>query len=38
MTQRFGKFPKNLGNDLDTFDKAIVFEKQHYYVGNNLRI
>ena len=38
MTQRFGKFPKYLGNGLDTFDMAYVFEKRLYYVGNGLRI
>ena len=38
MTQRLGKFPKYLGNGLDTWDKALVFEKLLYYVGNGLRI
>ena len=38
MTQRFGKWPKYLGNDLDTFDTALVFEKRLHYVGNGLRI
>ena len=38
MTQRFGKFPKFLGNGLDTSDMALVFEKWLYYVGNGLRI
>ena len=37
-TQRFGKWPKYLGNDLDTWDTALVFEKWLYYVGNGLRI
>ena len=32
MTQRFGKWPKYLGNGLDTWDTALVFEKQLYYV------
>ena len=27
MTQRFGKWPKYLGNGLDTWDTALVFEK-----------
>ena len=38
MTQRFGKSPKYLGNCLDTWGTAKVFEKQLYYVGNGLRI
>ena len=38
MTQRFEKWPKYLGNDLDTWDMALVFEKRLYYVGNGLRI
>ena len=38
ITQRFGKFPKYLGNGLDTLDRALVFEKRFYYVGNGLRI
>ena len=38
MTQRFGKWPKYLRNGLDTWDKALVFEKLLYYVGNGLRI
>ena len=29
MTQRFGKWPKYLGNGLDTWDTAYVFEKRH---------
>ena len=28
MTQRFGKWPKYLGNGLDTWDTALVFEKR----------
>ena len=38
MTQRFGKCPNYLGNGLDTWDMALVFEKRLYYVGNGLRI
>ena len=38
MTQRFGKWPKYLGNGSDTLDKAFVFEERLYYVGNGLRI
>ena len=38
MTQRFGKWPKCLGNGLDTWDTALVFEKRLCYVGNGLRI
>ena len=38
LTERFGKLPKYLGNGLDTFDTALVFEKRLYYVGNGLRI
>ena len=38
MTQRFGKSKKYLGNGLDTWYTALVFEKQLYYVGNGLRI
>ena len=34
MTQRFGKFPKCLGNGLDASDMADVFEKRLYYVGS----
>ena len=37
MTQRFGKWPKYLGNGLDTWDTALVFKKRLYYVGNGLR-
>ena len=36
MTQRFGKWPKYMGNDLDTWDTALVFQKPLYYVGNGL--
>ena len=32
MTQRFGKWPKYLGNGLDTWGTALVFEKRLYYV------
>ena len=38
MTQRFGKWPKYLGNGLDTWDTALVFEKRLCYVGIGLRI
>ena len=38
MTQRFEKWPKYLGNGLDTLDTALVFEKHLYYVLNGLRI
>ena len=38
MTQRFGKWPKYLGNGLNTSDMAYVFEKRLNYVGNGLRI
>ena len=38
MTQRFRKWPKYLGNGLDTFDTDFVFEKRLYYVGNGLTI
>ena len=31
MTQRFGKSPKYLGNGLDTYDTALVFEMRLYY-------
>ena len=34
MTQRFGKWPKYLGNGLDRWGTAEVFEKRLYYVGN----
>ena len=36
MTQRFGKWPKNLGNGLDTWGTAEVFEKRLYNGGNGL--
>ena len=38
MTQRFGKRPKYLGNGLDRWDTALVFEKRLYYVGNGFKI
>ena len=38
MTQRFGKFPKYLGNGLDEWGTAQVFEKRLNYLGNGLRI
>ena len=38
MTQRFGKWPKYLGNGSDTLDTALVFEKRLHNVGNGLRI
>ena len=38
MTQRFWKYPKFLGNSLDTWDTALIFEKQLYYVGNGFKI
>ena len=38
MTQRLGKWPKYLGNGLDTWGTSLVFEKRLYYVGNVLRI
>ena len=38
MTQRFAKCPKYLGNGLDTWGKALVFEKRLNYFGNILRI
>ena len=38
MTQRFGKWPKYLGNGIGTWRTAYVFEKRHYYVVNGLRI
>ena len=37
-TQRFGKWPKYLGNGLDTWNTAFVFEKRLNYVGNGFRI
>ena len=36
ITWIFGKWPKYLGNGLDTFGTAQVFEKRVYYVGNGL--
>ena len=38
MTQRFGKWPKYLGNGLDMCGTAKLFQKRPYYVGNDLRI
>ena len=38
MTQRFGKCQKYLGNFLDTWGTAEVFENRLNYVGNGLRI
>ena len=38
MTQRFGKWPKYLGNGLDAWGNAQVFEKRLNYLGNGLRI
>ena len=32
MTQRFWKWPKFLGNSLDAWDTALVFENRLYYV------
>ena len=37
MTQTFGKWPKYLGNGLDTWNTALVCKKRLYYVGNGLR-
>ena len=37
MTWRFGEWPKYLGNDLDTWDTALVFENRLYYFGNGLK-
>ena len=34
MTQKFGKWPKYMGNGLDTWGTALVFQKRLYYVGN----
>ena len=34
MTQRFGKWPKYLGNGLDTWGTAYVFENRLNYLGN----
>ena len=38
MTLRFGKRPKYLGNGLDTWGTAKVFENRLNYLGNGLRI
>ena len=38
MTQRFGKWPKYLGNGFDTWDTALVFQKRLYYVAKDLNI
>ena len=38
MTQRFGNWPKYLGNGLDTWGTSLVFEKRRNYLGNGLRI
>ena len=38
MTQRFGNWPTHLGNGLDAWGTASVFEKLLHYVGNVLRI
>ena len=38
MTQRFGKWPKYLGNDIDTWGTAQVFDKRLNYVVIGLRI
>ena len=38
MIQRFGKWPKYMVKDLDTWDTALIFEKRLDYVGNGLRI
>ena len=34
MTQRFGNWPKYLGNGLDTWNTAFLCEKFLDYVGN----
>ena len=36
MTERFRKWPKYLGNGLDTWEMAQVFDKRLNYVGNHL--
>ena len=36
MTQSFVKWPKYLGNGLDTWEMTQVFEKRLNYVGSNL--
>ena len=38
MTQRFGKQLKYLGNCLDIWGTAKVFEVRHKYVANDLNI
>ena len=38
MTQRFGKWLKYLGNGLDIFGTAQVFEVRHKYVAKDLTI
>ena len=38
MTLKFWKWPKYLGNGLETWGTPQVFEKRLYYVGNVLRI
>ena len=38
MNQRLGKWPKYLGNGLDTLDTPLIFQKLLCYVGNGLRI
>ena len=38
MTQRFGKWPKYLGNGLDTWGTALVFENRLSYLGNGVKI
>ena len=38
MTYRFGKWPKYLGNGLDTWGTAKAFENRLHYLGNGLRI
>ena len=37
MTLRFWKWPKYLGNGLDTLGTASVFEKRLHYVGDGLK-
>ena len=38
MTQRFGKWPKYLGNGLDTWDTALVFENRLKNLTNGLNM
>ena len=38
MTQRFGKWPKYLGNGLDPWGTAKVFEKRINYVRKDIKI